>query len=92
MREFWIETKSFSSQIMVAYYEKPDELTYRIAKDVTHVIEYSAYEAAKITGEQLAAKVTSQQRDIMLLEQQIESLKRNVTTLENLLSYHENRE
>jgi hypothetical protein len=43
-REFWIEVKSFSSNILAAYYEKPDELTYRIAKDVIHVVEKSAYD------------------------------------------------
>jgi len=40
-REFWIERKSFSSHVLAAWDEKPDEITYRIAKDVIHVIEAS---------------------------------------------------
>ncbi len=44
-REFWIEVKSFSSEVLSAYDEKPDEATFRIAKAVYHVIDMSAYEA-----------------------------------------------
>lgn len=38
-KKFWIERKSFSSFCLSAYEEKPDELTYRIAKDVIEVTE-----------------------------------------------------
>lgn len=38
-REFWIEVKSFSSECLTVTREQPDRLTYRVAKDVIHVIE-----------------------------------------------------
>lgn len=58
-REFWIERKSFSSDILVAYEEKPDEITYKIAKDVFHTIEYSQYDQLK--------KAAMKLRDMVIL-------------------------
>lgn len=38
-REFWVERKSFSSHCLAAWDEKPDRVTFKVAKEVVHVVE-----------------------------------------------------
>lgn len=57
IRTWWIETKSFSSEIFAAYEERPDELTFRIAKDVTQVVALDDVMPALLTLKDLQDRV-----------------------------------
>lgn len=84
-REFWIEVKSFSSEILAAYYEKPDETTYRIAKDVIHVVEHGVYEKLKVENEIECQRSQVRGESLLTATREIERLKAENEQLNTLL-------